>query len=339
MAPKGTRTRRTKAEVEQEFSAIAEELSEQKLSISSKESIAHGLQEASILDAVSGIAVEVIIHKLADLNTEISKSLSNLSERLANEVNLLHQVRSAIKIENDHLQQLHKIDVSATALDQLIEDYQSKKFQLDSEIQVKRAEWEKEKRFQEEVSIEYERTLKSARLRETEEYEYERNIERKKQQVKYQEECRLKEKQNQEKQEALEKSWQIREEHLKAQEGHLQELQKTVDTFPVRLEQEVNKAFQEGVKQTEYRLSQELLLLRKDKETEQRIFELKINSLEENVTQQSGQIAHLQKQLEEAKKEVKEIAEKAIEGASGAKTLSHINQIAIEQAKNRSTTN
>ncbi|MGA2270789.1 MAG: hypothetical protein ABSH44_20135 [Bryobacteraceae bacterium] len=37
----------------------------------------------------------------------------------------------------------------------------------------------------------------------------------------------------------------------------------------------------------------------------------------------------------EAKQQVQDIAVKAIEGASGAKALAHINQIAMEQAKNR----
>jgi hypothetical protein len=37
----------------------------------------------------------------------------------------------------------------------------------------------------------------------------------------------------------------------------------------------------------------------------------------------------------DAKQQVQDIALKAIEGASGSKALSHVNQIAMEQAKNR----
>ena len=37
------------------------------------------------------------------------------------------------------------------------------------------------------------------------------------------------------------------------------------------------------------------------------------------------------------KKQVQEIAVRAIEGASGAKTLAHVNDIAMEQAKHRGT--
>ncbi len=68
---------------------------------------------------------------------------------------------------------------------------------------------------------------------------------------------------------------------------------------------------------------------------EKQISDLKIKQLQDLIAGQQSQMALLQSQLEEAKKQVQDIAVKAIEGASGARALSHINQIAIEQAKNR----
>ncbi len=133
----------------------------------------------------------------------------------------------------------------------------------------------------------------------------------------------------------MEKTWQQREEFLKSQENQLQEFQRTVETFPVRLKDATDKTREEATAQTEQRFSQQLLILQKDREAEQKISELKIKAFEATLQQQLEQISRLQKQVDEAKKEVKEIAEKAIEGASGARTLSHINQIAMEQAKNR----
>jgi hypothetical protein len=62
---------------------------------------------------------------------------------------------------------------------------------------------------------------------------------------------------------------------------------------------------------------------------------LQHKALEENLSRHSSHIAALEKQLEAAKQQVQEIAVKAIEGASGAKALSHVNQIAMEQAKTR----
>ena len=86
---------------------------------------------------------------------------------------------------------------------------------------------------------------------------------------------------------------------------------------------------------TEQKFEQRILLLTKDSEGEKRLAELRIKALEENLARQSAQMAALEKQLEEAKRQVQEIAVKAIEGASGARALSHINEIAMEQAKHR----
>lgn len=73
-------------------------------------------------------------------------------------------------------------------------------------------------------------------------------------------------------------------------------------------------------------------LLQKETEAEKRLAELRIRTVEETIAQQNAQIATLQKQLDDAKQQVQEIAVKAIEGA---KALSHINSIAMEQAKHR----
>ena len=74
----------------------------------------------------------------------------------------------------------------------------------------------------------------------------------------------------------------------------------------------------------------------KEREADGRVSELRIKTLEESFARQTTQIAALQKQLDDAKQQVQDIALKAIEGASGARALSHVNQIAMEQAKTRS---
>jgi colicin import membrane protein len=83
------------------------------------------------------------------------------------------------------------------------------------------------------------------------------------------------------------------------------------------------------------KLDQQILLLTKDGEAEKHLAEFRTRTLEESLARQSAQMAALEKQLEEAKRQVQEIAVKAIEGASGARALSHINEIAMEQAKHR----
>ena len=178
-------------------------------------------------------------------------------------------------------------------------------------------------------------SLNLQRQREIEDYEYKKNLERKKAQDKYDEEVRQIEKKDTEKQEALEKSWKQRESVLKEREEELSRLQKESAEFPGRLQTETAAAAARARSETEVRLEQQALVLRKDAEAEQRLGELRVKTLDEVVTRQQAQIAALEKQLADAKQQVQDIAVKAIEGASGARALSHINQIAMEQAKNR----
>lgn len=122
---------------------------------------------------------------------------------------------------------------------------------------------------------------------------------------------------------------------MKEREEELARLRKEAQEFPARLQKEAQVAAEQARRETEARFEQQTLVLRKDAEAEKRISELQVKTLEEVVSRQQGQIAALERQLADAKQQVQDIAVKAIEGASGAKALSHINQIAMEQAKNR----
>lgn len=335
MALKNTRTRRSKAEVEQEFSGIAESIALEKIASSTKLEMAAQIQEAEIKAAVSEITVEVISKKLSDLNVEISRTISNLAEKMTGEVNLLRSLKEAVALESKEVQRLHGIDISATSIDQLVTDYLEKKKSLEAEMAELRENWKKEKEERDLNEAENAEILKKNRLRENEDYEYKKTLERKKFQDRFEEECRLKEKQNRETQESLEKSWKEREDSIKSGEEEFVSLQKEVSLFPTRLTTECAKAVKEASKEIEVKYNQEISNLKRDLVVEKQISELKIKQLHELLAAQQAQMGALQTQLDEAKHQVQDIAVKAIEGASGAKALSHINQIAIEQAKNR----
>ncbi len=238
-------------------------------------------------------------------------------------------------LERKELEQLHKIDVAATALDQMVQDYTRERQRAEAEIGSQRQSWEEESARMERERKEQDDNLKKQRQREIEDYEYKKALERKKAQDKYEEEMRLLEKKNQERQEALEKGWRQREAELKEREDELTHLRKEVEGFPARLQNEAETAALRVRRETEAKFEQEVLVLRKDAETEKRLAELHVRTLEETLARQAAQIVTLEKQLVEAKLQVQDIAVKAIEGASGSKALSHVNQIAMEQAKNR----
>lgn len=328
------RTRRTKAEIEQEFEALQEDAANSD-SISSKQDEFTRLHEQEIREAVSEVGIDNIAQKLSGLNLEVSKSLSLLSEKMVAEVNFLAKLREAVDLEKQELERLHKVDVSLLALDQLIEDYEAQKTALEIEIEQTRTIWEEEKDSRTKKTKEDEDLLKKNRQRENDEYEYKKNLERKKEQDKYEEDVCRRDKENRERQELLEKDWKERESILKANEEELDHLRKETLDYPNRLKKELDKAVADAIKHTEQRVAQEKVLLERDRDLEKRMAELKTKSLEETIAHQQVQVTLLQTRLEEANRQVQDIAVKAIEGASGSKALSHINHIAIEQAKNR----
>jgi colicin import membrane protein len=328
------RAKRPRAEVQEEFSAIREEVETAKRTAEPKREEMLRQQEAETRAGVEGISVDGVVQQVSGLGLEISKALSDLSAKLVEEVNRLASVRQAVELEQKELQRLHKIDIGATALDQLVQDYRQEKERQDAEIAAQRAAWEAESEQTEGERKEQEENLKKLRQREMDDYEYKKALERKRAQDKYDEEVRAVEKKNKERQETLEKDWSRREAELKEREEEL--ARKESQEFAARLRSESEQAAAQATKAAEVNFEQQLLILRKDGEADKRVADLRIKGLEETISGQAAQIASLQKQLDQAKQQVQEIALQAIEGASGAKALAHINQIAMEQAKPRS---
>ncbi len=340
MAAKSTpsKTRRSKAEIQEEFEKIQEESQQSKLDLSTKADALAKHKESEIRQAVQGTTVEGIVQGLAQLGLDVSKTLSGLSAQLVEQAELLFSMREAVALEAKELNRLHKTDIAATALDQLVEEYEAKKKELEAEVETTQAQWIEEQRLRDREQKEFEENLKKVRAREKEEFEYQKANERKKEQDQYEVGCVTLERKNKEKQETLEKSWAQREGDLKAKESEFTQFKGEVSQFPERLKKEITQAVSEATKTLESKHQQEMLVAQKDIESEKRLADLKVKSLEETATRQFTQIESLQLKLEEAKKQVQDIAVKAIEGASGARALAHVNQIAMEQAKPRSPT-
>ncbi len=329
------RAKRARVEIQQEFSALQDELEMSRDSSDPKADELARHKENDVRQAVEGVSVDGVVEQISKLGLDISRALNGVSERLVEEVNRLATLRAAVGLERQELERLHKIDVAATALDQMVQEYEKQKEQLEEEIATQRSVWEENGQVSERERKEQEEALKKQRQRDIDEYEYKKNLERKRAQDKYDEDLRLQEKKNKERQETLDKSWSEREAALREQEEELKRLRKEALDFPARLQKEMDQAAAQAGKNATQQAEQQALLLKKEAEGDKRIAELQIKGLEDLVARQNGQIAELHKQMDEAKRQVQEIAVRAIEGASGAKTLTHVNEIAMEQAKHR----
>ena len=122
---------------------------------------------------------------------------------------------------------------------------------------------------------------------------------------------------------------------MKEKEDELARLRQEVEHLPQRIAAEKAAALAEATQQAASNYEQRILILQKDAEAERKVAELQVKTLQETLNRQAEQITSLEKALEEAKRQVQEIALKAIEGASGSRALAHVNQIAMEQAKGR----
>jgi colicin import membrane protein len=329
------RARLSKAEVQHEFEQIRKETEASRESQHPKTIEADQRRSTDVRAAVESVSVDSVTQQTSALSSQISRTLIDLSDKLTSQVDLLANVQEAVQLERQELERLHKIDISATSIDQLIQDYQRERDRLNAEIETRRSEWEQEARTAERERKEAEESLRKQRQRENEDYEYKKQLERKKAQDKYEEETRIQEKRNEERQQELERAWAQREAALKEREDELARLRLEVAGLPARIASEKEAALKEATRQAAAQYEQQILILQKDAQAERKVAELQVKTLEETIKRQAEQINSLDKALEEAKRQVQDIALKAIEGASGARALAHINQIAMEQAKGR----
>ena len=330
-----SRSPRSKAQVQQEFAAIRHEAEAARETASPKSLEIEQRQAAEIRGAVESVSVESVAKQIAGLNGEVSRTLIDLSEKLTAEVDLLTQLRDAVQLERQELERLHKIDIAATSLEQLIQDHAQEQERLEAEIQARRTEWEQEARATERERKEAEEALRKQRQRENDDYEYRKQLERKKAQDRYDEEVHALAKKNQERQAELERTWAQREAALAEREEELAQLRQQVAEFPQRLAAAKDAALAEATREVTARYEQQLLVLQKDAEAERKMAALQVAGFQETLKRQTEQVAILEKAVDEAKRQVQDIALKAIEGASGSRALAHVNQIAMEQAKGR----
>lgn len=331
------RVKRAKTEIQEEFASIQEELQEARESADSKADDLARFKQSDVRHAVEGVTVDGVVEQISKLGLDVSRALNGVSEKLVDEVNRLAALRAAVELERQELERLHKLDVASAALDVMVQDYAKQKEQLEAEIALQRSVWEDNVQASERERKEQEETQKKQRQRDIDEYEYKKNLERKRAQDKYDEETRQQEKKDKDRQEILDKSWAQREAALSEQEAELARLRKEAAEFPARLQRETEQAAARAATEWQQQSGHQALLVKKEAESDRRIAEMQIKSLEDLVARQNAQIADLQKQMDEAKRQVQEIAVRAIEGASGSKTLAHVNEIAMEQAKHRGT--
>jgi hypothetical protein len=332
----------TKQEMLDAYQAVVRQLEEQRATELNPQKRIEQKQSAEAIKVAEALSPDGVDREIGQLKADIGKSLAEISDRLAAEVLKFKSIQKAIESKERDLQELYGIERSAASLAALIEsqnqkrrdfeiELETQKEQLNAEIETTRADWERERKARETELKEREALEKKAREREKEEFTYAFKREQQSIRDKLNDEKAGLEKEIQRKREIAEKELAEREKAVAEKERELATLQQKTAAFPKELETSVEKAVKESVERVRSDAKNREDLMRKESEGERNVLTTRIESLEKMAKDLAEQNGKLAKQLETAYQKVQDIAEKAIEGSSQAKSLADLQKILAEQ--------
>lgn len=346
--PKTLSERNTKQEMLDAYRVLVRQLQEKRAAELNPEKRLQEKQGEEAVAVAAELAPEGVERALGNLKADIGQSLAQIAERMASEVTRFKAVQKAVESKERELQELYGIEKAATSLAALIEAQHQKrrdfeielgqqKEELTREIESARVEWEKERKGHDADLRERDALEKKGREREKEEFTYLFKREQQGARDKLNDEKAGLEKEILAKRESVTKELAERERVVAAQEKELVELRQKAAAFSKELESAVDKAVKEAADRLKVEAKNREELLRKEFDGERNVFAARSEALEKMNKDLSDQSAKLSKQLEGAYQKVQEIAEKAIEGSSQAKSLADLQKLLAEQSRKSST--
>ncbi|MDX1903976.1 MAG: hypothetical protein SFU27_07445 [Thermonemataceae bacterium] len=287
-----------------------------------------------------------VIDAFKNIRSGFGNAVSELSTKLTQKSSELSALQNEISEIEAYINELHEIgeikeDTLATILEEYLEkselfskEYSQKEEALNTQLSEIESAWEKEQAAYQSQLNERNEELSKARKREKEEYHYTLSQTR----------AQLKDAYEQEKkqlQEALtllkeqkEKEWAAKEKEITDKELDYADTKAKA----AELEEKKGKEIQKSVESVKGAIRRDAAIreniLAKEVEGKKRLNEVKIQALQRNIEQQEQKITSLNKQLSEVLREAKELAVKAIDGASSAKSFEALREITSEQGKN-----
>ena len=293
--------------------------------IATKQETARRKEDQKVVERASTYTVESIVKGLADLQLNFGRAVDSLAGQLTVEAPKLEELRRAMRVETQHLEELRNIRIAADALDILIQEHQAKtkafeeKAQpesqsLDREIAEKKHAWQKDQQAYEAALKERQELLKKERAQDETDYQYELERKRKVEADDYANRKAALERRIAEEDGKRGEDWAEREKILAEQQETLQKYKAPVASFPLELEEAVRKAREEAIQEVYEEAKVQAELLGKEIEANKTISELQIASLKETIENQNKQIEQLSAQLQMASKQAQDLAVKAVEG-------------------------
>ena len=316
----------TKEQILSAFQKLLAEKKKNESKVYTKEEAAKKEKNQELIEVAATYTVDSIVNGMASLQLNFGSIIHDLSARLSTEFSKLDELKQAIAIEKQHLENLQQIRLVADALHILNQEHQEKLQTLENQAALQkkviekeknqlRKAWEKEQaEFELSVAEENELLLKQ-RAQEKADYDYEMERLRKVEMDRYEETKRQQQRSLKEQNEEKEKDWQVREKYLEDNQAEFAENENKIAGFEEELKKAYIKAKEEAIKEAEREAKVKTDLFEKEWESTQQGYDLKVTSLEATIQRQNEQINNLIAQLQEATKQAQELAMKAFQSS------------------------
>jgi hypothetical protein len=299
---------------------------------------------AQAVAAADELSTEGVVKSIGDLKSVVSKMLTQLSDRLEEQVARYVQIQRAIVAKETELKEIYDIQRSASTVTALIESQErlrtqheaelaAMKQELEREIDQTRADWDRERKQREAEAKERDAAEQKRREREKEEYRYAFAREQQQARDQFADEMAKAQKDLADRRAASERELAERERAVKSREEELASLRQRVEAFPKELDAAIAKAVKDATARQQQDATAREELLKREFAGEKNVLSTRIASLEQTVKEQSDQIARLLSQSEKAYGQVQDIAVRAIEGSASAKQLSNLQQMLADQGR------
>jgi chromosome segregation ATPase len=288
---------------------------------------------------------ESITAELAALRQGFGAAASELSTKMVTEASKLEALRGGVAATVGQIRELYGIEAGEQTLDGLIAEYDqsAELFRLEltalregreRELAEARRAFELERDEAERAARDEAEHYQKAREREAAEYDYHWQRRRELDRDAGEQRELARQAELAERAAEHERARAERDKSLDEQERQHAQAKAKVDEFAQRLEAAAKRAREEGAAIGRAQAKVKADLLAKEFEGEKRVYELRIKSLEEAISEQGGRLERLSTQLAQALSQAQHLAVKSIEGASNVSTFVAVKEIALEQAKN-----
>ena len=316
-----------KEQILQTFQRLLAEYQQTASTIKTKQEAAEREADTQIVESASQYTVESIVKGLADLQLDFGKSTDGLVQKLAVEAPKLEELRRAIRVEQQHADELGNIRIAADALDILIQEQQEEmrtfegqsrqtRATLEHNIAETRQSWQNEQETFENTVQERLERLKKERKQQEADYQYELERTRKVEADDYAARKITLERVIADENARKDADWSEREQALQAQQDTLERYRTLAAAYPSELEQATEKAHREAAETVLEEAEIQAELFEKEHEANINVYELQIASLKDTLAENTNQLKHLSEQLQAALQQVQNLAAKAVSGKS-----------------------